>query len=430
MSTSTKGTTQETTTPEMRRNTKPAHVVLIHQAFAGPEQPGGTRHYELGTHLVRNGHRFTVVASDLSYLSGQRVTKEQGIEEWVDGIRVFRAYTHHNLHKSFVWRVIAFFSFAAASIRPALSAGDVDVVYGTTPPIFQAVSAWIVSVLRRRPFLLEVRDLWPEFAIDMGILRNPVLIKLSRVLEKFLYRRATHLLVNSPAYRNYLIGKGVPPAKITLISNGVDPEMFDPGSPGKEVRQQFGLQDKFVVCYAGALGMANDINTVIEAAVQVRDRKEIHFLLVGDGKERPNLERRVGELKLENVTFTGTQPKQKMKEFLAAADACLAILQDIPMFRTTYPNKVFDYMAAGKPTVLAIDGVIREVIEAAGGGLYVPPGNAQALAHAICALNEDRSTAASMGRAAREYVSRHFNRSDQAEQLLDLVSKLANSRAR
>jgi glycosyltransferase involved in cell wall biosynthesis len=315
--------------------------------------------------------------------------------------------------------------FMMTSILAGLRAGPVDLVMGTSPPIFQAVSDWLLSALRRKPFLLEIRDLWPEFAIDMGVLRNPVLIRLSRRLESFLYRRANHLLVNSPAYRDYLLAKGIPQRKITLIPNGVDPGMFDPRAAGEEVRKEFKLNAQFVVTYAGALGLANDIPTLLRAAVRLREQEHIRFLLVGDGGERSHLERTAKELGLPNVIFTGARPKSQMPAFLAASDVCVAMLQNLPMFRTTYPNKVFDYMAAGRPTILAIDGVIREVLEAAFGGIFVPPGDDAALAAAALALGQDEARTRRMGQAARDYVVKHFDRRVHAQEFSGLVEKLS-----
>ncbi len=375
---------------------------------------------------MSQGHSFTIVASKLSYLTGQQTTAEQGwlSEEDIDGVRVFRVATPRLLHRSFAWRVAVFLSFMVLSVVAAMQAGPVNLVIGTSPPIFQAVSACLVAALRRRPFLLEIRDLWPDFAIAMGVLKNPLLIALSRWLERFLYSRATHLLVNSPAYRDYLIVRGVAPDRVTLIANGVDPDPFDPAATGERQREHWDLQGKFVVTYAGALGLANDIPVLLEAADRLRDDFEIRFLLVGDGKERANLEAAAHRLGLPNVTFTGPCPKSDVPEVLAASDACVAILQDLPMFRTTYPNKVFDYMAAGRPTILAIDGVIRQVVEAANGGIFVPPGDAKALAEAVYSLSKDRSRSRSMGCAARSYVVQHFNRHDQAMQFLDLVCRV------
>jgi glycosyltransferase involved in cell wall biosynthesis len=408
------------------------NFLLIHQLFIPPGEAGGTRHYELARHCIGKGHQVTIVASVLNYLSGEHVVKPEGLvtEESLDGIRLLRAYTLPVLHRSFVWRIVAFVSFMLTSIWAGLRAGKVDLVMGTSPPIFQAFSAWIVAVFRRKPFLLEIRDLWPEFAIDMGVLRNRLLISLSRWMESFLYARSSHLLVNSPAYRHYLLAKGVPDEKISVIPNGVDPDMFDPNGDGRCVRKRWSLDGRFVVTYAGALGMANDIQTLLRAADQLREDDRIHFLLVGDGKERANLEELTRQLALPNVTFTGSLPKSEMAEVLAASNACIAILKNISMFRTTYPNKVFDYMAAGRPTILAIDGVIRGVVEAAGGGLFVPPGDAQALADTISRLSREPDQAQQMGHAARDYVVKHFNRRQQATQFGELLERLISVRSR
>lgn len=398
-------------------------LLLIHQAFVSPQEAGGTRHYEFAQRCLESDIDFTIVASNLSYLTGKSAVESKGLvtEQTVDGVRVLRAYTYPSLHRSFIWRIITFLSFMMTSVWAGLRAGPVDVVMGTSPPIFQAVSAWLVALLRRRPFLLEVRDLWPEFGIDMGVLTNPILIKLARWLERFLYNRAAHFIVNSPAYRDYLMQKGIPPKKITLIPNGVDPTMFDPQDKGESIRQEFNLDGKFVATYAGALGLANDIPTILQAASQLKEKSRICILLVGDGKERQNLEKLSAELKLTNVIFTGSRPKSEMKAFLAASDVGIATLLDIPMFKTTYPNKVFDYMAAGRPTILGIDGVIREVVEAAAGGIFVPPGNVNALAEALLHLSEDPVRARQMGESARCYVAAHFNRADHAVQFVNLV---------
>ncbi|MDZ7696580.1 MAG: glycosyltransferase [Deltaproteobacteria bacterium] len=162
------------------------------------------------------------MASDVSYLTGRPFFERRSlvVEQEFDGVRIFRAYTHPSVHRGFVWRVFSFFSFMVSSVYAGIKAGPADLVMGTSPPIFQAVSAWLVARLRRRPFLLEIRDLWPEFAIDMGVLKNPLLIWLSRGLERFLYAQTNHVLVNSPAYRDYVNGKGVPLSKISLIPNG------------------------------------------------------------------------------------------------------------------------------------------------------------------------------------------------------------------
>lgn len=401
-------------------------ILLVHQAFVSPKHGGGTRHYEFGRYLLSKGHGFTVITSNLSYLSGEKIVEGGRLisEEDLDGIRVIRAYTYPSLHRGFVWRVISFISFMLTSILAGFRAGKTDVVMGTSPPIFQALSAWLIAWVRRCTFVLEIRDLWPIFAIDMGVLKNPVLIRMSKWLERFLYARAHHIIVNSPAYRDYLVSKGLPEDKVSLVANGVDPEMFNPVSTGETIREKLNLAGKFIVTYAGALGLANDIATIVRAAIRLKERHDIHFLIVGDGKERTSVEQMSQDASLFNMTFTGSVPKEDLPDYLAASDACIATLMDIPMFRTTYPNKVFDYMAAGKPTILAIDGVIREVLEAAKGGLAVRPGDDAAMAEAVLMLAADRRRAATMGMSARAYVARNFNRHCQADQFMKLLENM------
>ncbi len=401
-------------------------ILLINQAFVSPDEPGHTRHFEFAQFLKSLGHELVIVASDLNYQTGLKTVSHKGIsiEQNINGIRVIRAYIVPALHRSYFWRIISFFSFMFSSIWVALKVKDVDLVMGTSPPIFQAVSAWFVAFLRRKPFLLEIRDLWPEFIVSMGVFKNPLLIRMARWLEKFLYARATHILVNSPAYAEYIQQKNVLAHKISYIPYGTDIEMFSPQKSGQAIRDRYDLNDKFIVLYAGALGQANDIYTIINAANLLKNEPNILFVLFGDGKEKTNLINEAMRLGLTNIRFAGVTPKKEMPEVLAAADVCLAILQDVAMFRTTYPNKVFDYMAAGKATVLVIDGVIRHVIEEADGGVFVQPGDAAALAKTVLHLSQNPERLMEMGRNAREYLVQHLDRREKLAETLHLFEKL------
>jgi glycosyltransferase involved in cell wall biosynthesis len=396
------------------------HTLLIHQAFTTPSDAGGTRHYELAQCLIANGDRFSVVASDFGYLSAKRIAGSvAGREEIIDGIHVLRVATSRSAHRGLAGQLLSFLTFAVSSLVAGLRVRSVDVVLATTPPIFQAVSAWLIAAIRRRPLILEIRDLWPEFIIDMGKLKNPVVISAARRLERFLYRRADSFIVNSPAYVGYLESRGVARTRIALVPNGVNPDMFADddavAASAGAIRARFGLAGKFVAMYAGAMGPANDLEVLLAAAADLRDDERIHIVLVGDGKLRHQLEASARTQSLSNVTFAGPQSKGEMCAFLHAADACVATLQNISMFRMTYPNKVFDYLASGRPVVLAIDGVIRDVVERAQGGLFVQPGDSRALANAIRQLANDPNRGRLMGRCGQEYVRRHFNRNDHGQ---------------
>jgi glycosyltransferase involved in cell wall biosynthesis len=404
-------------------------ILLINQSFVSPDEPGHTRHFEMAKFLQSHGHELVIVASDLNYQTGQRTVRRKGLftGQDFDGVRVLRSYIYPSLHRSYFWRVISFLSFMLTSVWTALHVKDVDLVMGTTPPIFQAVSAWLVAVMRRKPFLLEVRDLWPEFGVSMGVLKNPVVIWLARWLEGFLYARATHILVNSPAYKEYIVGKGVPEKKVTFIAYGTDVDMFNPNVDGSSMRGELGLQDRFVVLYAGALGQANDIDTILRAAKRLSREEKIRFVLFGDGKDRPRLQAEAERMGLSNVIFAGVRPKRDMPQVIACADVCLAILLDIPMFRTTYPNKVFDYMAAGRPTLLVIDGVARELIEASDGGVFINPGDDELLARTILELSRDDRRLKEMGSNARGYLVKHLDRRDRLDETLKFLQRLVES---
>lgn len=401
------------------------HILLIHQAFAALHEPGGTRHHELAQHLVQQGYRVTVIASALTYLTGG---SQQERIPWVqrqdggEGITILRAYTYNALHRSFFHRLLSFFSFMFSSFFIGLRVKHVDVVWGTSPPIFQGVTAWTLARLKGALFLFEVRDLWPAFAVAVGVLTSRPLIAASEWLERFLYRRSDQLIVNSPGFIDHIQKRGG--RQIALIPNGAEASMFDPQADGADLRQQYGLQEKFVVLYAGAHGLSNDLEILLLAAKDLKDRPEIAIVLLGDGKDKPNLVAKAAELGVSNVHFLPALPKAEMREALAAADACIAILKPIEMYRTVYPNKVFDYMAAGRATLLAIDGVIREVIEQGQAGAFVPPGDPEAMARAIRQFADDRQMVRSMGLNGRRYLEAYFDRPKVAADLDKLLKSI------
>jgi len=395
------------------------HILLIHQAFAAIDEAGGTRHHELARFLVGKGHQVTVIASPVSYLTGADSRKSA---QTIDGVTILRAATYNALHKSFVHRVLAFISFMISSFIIGLRVKNVDVVWGTSPPIFQGFTAWALARLKHARFLFEVRDLWPDFAIAVGVLKNPLLIKLSLWLERFLYSHADQMVVNSPGYMDHVRSRGA--RSVELIPNGADPAMFNPLDTGESFRQAHGLGNAFVALYAGAHGISNDLTVVLDAA-QLLDMDHIKIVLLGDGKEKANLQARAAKMNLKNVIFVPSVPKNEMALALAAADACIAILKPLEAYKTTYPNKVFDYMAAGRPVVLAIQGVIQEVVATAHCGVCPAPGDPQALALALQSLAANRLQARELGLNGRRYLEDHFARAPLAQKLCTVFEELA-----
>jgi glycosyltransferase involved in cell wall biosynthesis len=408
----------------MKPSAENLHILLIHQAFVELGEAGGTRHAEFARSLAARGQRVTVIASSVSYLTGKARGAAGEAEAPTAGVRLLRAATYRGLHRSFVHRLLSFLTFTVSSFFIGLAVKDVDLVWGTTPPIFQSFTAWMLARLKRVPFLLEVRDLWPAFAVQVGVLRNPILIRASEWLERFLYRHADGLVVNSPGFVEHVQARGA--RHVSVVPNGADAAMFDPDASGAQFRQRHGLPaEAFVVLYAGAHGLSNDLGVVLQAAEMLKAEARILILLLGDGKDKPALQAKAEELKLSNVRFLPPLPKVDMPEALAAADACLAILKPISLYSTVYPNKVFDYMAAGRPVLLAIDGVMRKVIEEAEAGRFVAPGDALALAQAITEMASDPAKGRGMGRAGRATLEAHFDRSQLAEVMLGVMRETA-----
>ena len=394
------------------------HILLIHQAFAAIDEPGGTRHHEIAQYLVKRGHKVTIIASPISYLTGKS-DPEQGGNEEQPGIRIIRTYTYSALHRSFFHRIFSFLSFMISSFIAGMRVKDVDILWGTSPPIFQSLTAWALAKLKRTPFLLEIRDLWPAFAIAVGVLRQPFLIKASEWLERFLYRHADLVVVNSPGFIQHTSERGA--QHIELVPNGSDVSMFDVQDVEKH---SWADSSAYTVLYAGAHGMSNDLEIVLRAARLLQDRADIKLILLGDGKEKPALQQIAINMELTNLQFLPPVPKSQMPAALASADACIAILKPIPLYGTVYPNKVFDYMAAGKPVILAIQGVIRNVVEEAGAGLAIIPGDPAALAEGISYLADHAEEGRQMGIQGREFVKKHFNRYMQAEKFATLIENL------
>jgi len=401
------------------------HILLIHQAFAAMDEPGGTRHHEFARLLVEKGHRISIIASPVSYLTGSKDSEKKTRSEQDGKITIYRTSTYSALHKSFFHRIISFVSFMVSSFFQSLRIRSVDVVWGTSPPIFQCITAWLIARIKGAKFILEVRDLWPAFAVAVGVLKNKIVISLSQWLERFLYRRADQVIVNSPGYIQHVKKRGA--KHVSMVPNGADASFFKVNETSK-LRKRLGWSDTFILLYAGAHGMSNDLQTVLAAAELIKARKDIRIVLLGDGKEKHNLMQEAKTRTLTNVQFLDPVSKNKIADYLNAADACLAILKPIALYKTTYPNKVFDYMAAGKPIVLAIDGVIREVVEDARCGYFCQPGDIREIAGCIqkmCDLNAD--TRRTMGQNGRQYLLTHFDRRATVDQFSDIMEKIVKN---
>ena len=400
------------------------HILLIHQSFVPPTQGGGTRHFELAKYLVEFGYKVTIIASDTNYLSG---TWKPRRHEVLDGINVIYAPTYKNLHKSIFHRAIACLSFALSSFYYGLKTKNVDLIWGTSPPLFQSLTCLLLSFIKRTPFIFEVRDLWIDFAKQLGVVKSPFLYYPCKLLEILLYKLSTKVMVNSPGFIPF-ISKLISEDKIALIPNGVssdDFEIIDPIIVDK-LKHTHIKENNFNVMYTGNLGVANDIETILDTAESLKNEKDVQFYFIGGGLKATYFREYVKDNCLYNVSFLPSIPKTDMPALLSLASVCVATLKDIPLFATVYPNKVFDYMAAGKPTILAIDGAIKEVVEKASGGIVVAPGSSSQLKEALLTYRANKSLREMHGNNAKRYVLQYFDRKRLAKELESLVQKVCN----
>lgn len=386
-------------------------ILVIHQYYLMPGAAGGSRFNELARLWSEAGHEVTVIAGTVDYASGEKPARYKG--RWItreeDGpVHVWRCHVPGTYAKSYLGRAWAFFGFTLSAATAALLERDADVVVATSPPLITPLPGFIAARLRARPgkLIFEIRDLWPESAITTGVVpKGSLLARGLFALEKWACSAADAINVLTPAFRDDLVKRGLASEKkVAFVPNGADVQRFNPGPRDNAARAEQGWDDKFVVMYSGAHGRANAVGQLLDAAARLLDRKDILIACVGDGPERAGLEEKAKARGLYNIQFAGPQPKDWMPDFVNACDAGAAVLQNNPTFRTVYPNKVFDYMACAKPTLLAIDGVARQLVcEQARAGVFAEPENGAALAEAIRRLADDKALCAALGARGRSW---------------------------
>ncbi|HEX2233983.1 MAG TPA: glycosyltransferase family 4 protein [Thermoleophilaceae bacterium] len=398
-------------------------ILYLHQFFITREGVGGTRSYEFARRFAARGHGVRMVTA------GGGLRDQEGIE--VVGVR--GAYSDYMAATalSYPRRMLAFARFAVGSTLAALRGPRPDVILATSPPLTMALPALAASVRHRTPFVFEVRDLWPEAPIQMGALRGRTLQWLARTLERFVYARAASVVALSPGIRDGIVAAGVPAAKVELVPNASDLELFSPDLDGREVRERLGLGDRFVCSYFGAMGEANDLTQVVEAGALLEQRGEdgVRFVLMGEGKRRAELEELARARGARNVVFADPVPdKSQVARLAAASDACLTVFKDVPVLATNSPNKLFDTFAAGRPAIVNTPGWMRELVEANEAGLFARPGDAADLAEKVLLLRDRPELADRYGRNARALAEREFDRDRLAARLLALLERVAARR--
>lgn len=400
--------------------------ILILTHFYPPEMGGAAARLSgLARWLVRYGHEVTVVTGFPSYPTGVIPDAYRGkfrVREEVDGVDVLRTWVYASPSKSSLRRLANYFSFVASSTIAGLTAGRAyDVVLASSPPLFIGIAGAALARLRRIPFVFDIRDIWPELAVEAGIFEpDSAIVRWGERLERFLYRQAAHVSVVTQAKRRKLEQKGVPAHKLSIVPNGLDLELFQPA--GKiDWRGELNLADSdFLVVYAGLIGVFQGLEVAIDAASALRERDDVHFLFVGDGVKRDALQRRAAEQSLTNVTFLPPQPRDVIPDILQASDAALVPLVNSQLVDAV-PSKLLEAWGSRRPVILVAGGEARRLVSEAQGGVIVPPEAPQRLADTVLKLKEEPDRLSEYAERGYAYVARHFDRPKLARQMEDVL---------
>jgi len=403
--------------------------ILFFTPYYPPEVGAAqTRISETAVRLVKRGHKVTVLTTLPNYPLGQvppEYRNRAQRRQTRDGVSIVRVWSYISPNKGFLRRILSQLSFGClAPFLGMRAVGKPDVIIVESPPLFDAIGGRVLAWVKRCPYIFTVADIWPESAVQLGVLHNRTLIRLAEWLEWSTYRRAGAIWSVTAGIRQTLIERGLPEQQIFLLPNGVDTEKFRP-LPQAEARAALGWQDGFTLLYAGTIGLAHGLNTVLDAAEQVKQYADVRFMLVGEGAAKDELIAEAERRHLTNVSFLSAQPHDRMPLIISAADACLASLRKVPLFEGALPSKMYEAMACARPIVLAVDGEARELIaKQAGAALYVEPENASALAQGVLQLRDHPEQAQQLGQRGRAFVKAHFDRNLLVERLEERVLML------
>ncbi|MCR4530966.1 glycosyltransferase family 4 protein [Acinetobacter venetianus] len=399
-------------------------ILYFHQHFSTPKGSAGIRSYAMAQSLIRNGHQVMMVCG--SFGAGQTGLTQpfnKGMRRgMVDGIDIIEFELPYSNALSFLKRILIFLSFAFKSIKVALTE-QYDVVFATTTPLTAGIPGIFAKWFRRKPFVFEVRDLWPELPKAMGVIKNPIVLWMMSVLEWTSYHSADRLVGLSPGIVDGIIKRGIAPEKVASIPNGCDLDIF--ASEHQAWRPEGVQPTDLMAIFTGTHGLANGLNAVLDAAVELkkRQRMDIKLVLVGDGMQKKALLERAAELQLDNVIFHDPVNKAKLAGLMASADIGLQILANVPAFYYgTSPNKFFDYISAGLPVLNNYPGWLAELITKEQCGFAVPPENPQAFADALEQAANQREKLIEMGRNGQQVAREQFNRSILSQKFSDWVT--------
>ncbi len=391
-----------------------------------------TRTYEHCRQWVKDGHNVTVITCAPNHPQGrvyegyrnrfyQRETK--------DGIAVIRVWTFVTANEGFFKRTLNYISYLCSAVVVSLFLPKADVVLSTSPQFFNGLAGYFVGKMRRIPWVLEIRDLWPESIVTVGAIKSQAVIKMLEWIERFAYRNADHIVPVTDSFKVYILGKGIEAGKITVVKNGVDLAQYRPVDGASELAEELGLTGKFIVSYFGTHGMAHHLETILEAARRLSHVPNIVFLMVGDGAERQVLVQMRNAMGLQNVMMLDQQPKSRMPDFWALSAVSLVLLKKSDLFKTVIPSKIFESLAMAKPIVLGVEGESADLLRAAQAGLCIEPEDADQLVARVLELSRDTQLRQRLGRNGRRFVMEQFDRIILARKLASVIEMVCGGSA-
>jgi len=406
------------------------HILFLSHYFPPEVNAPATRTYEHCRRWVKAGHRVTVITCTPNCPSGVVFEGYQNRwlqKETVDGIQVVRVWTYLSPNKGFLKRIANYLSYLLSASLCAVTVRGVDVIVATTPQFFCGWAGVICGCLRRRPFLLEVRDIWPESIVTVGAIKSARIRRVLEWLELRMYAAAQRIVTVGNGYRDRLLDRGVPAEKIAVVPNGVDTTQFVPRPHFSASRNRVTGDGRFVCTYVGTVGMAHGLDVVLRAAQKLKSagRCNVEFRIVGDGADRGALQNEAKSRRLDNVVFTGLVPKARMPEVIADSDACLVHLKKAELFETVIPSKIFEIMAMNVPIIMGVRGQAQEIVLSPSAGVAMTPEDEDSLIAGIDAIGADRAAF----RQGRRYVAEHFDRDVLAARMLDELTALVGDSA-
>jgi colanic acid biosynthesis glycosyl transferase WcaI len=409
-------------------------ILYVSQYFPPEMGAPAARAAELAQHWSQAGHDVSILTGFPNHPTGivppawRKRLHRLVYREQVGRVNVFRTWLWPLPNRKPHERIRNYVSFCLSAALRGLSIPRPDVIIATSPQLLVALAGWWIALVKRVPFVFEVRDLWPESLTAVGAGDDTSLLhRLLAAVANFLYRRSDHIVVVTPAFKQHLMSHWhVRDEKISVVENGVETALFAPSPPAVNttLRAELGAEDKFVVSYIGTIGMAHRLETLLDAASLQREDKHIMFLVIGEGSEKARIKSIAQARGLTNVRFLDQHPRERIPELICASDACLVLLKKADVFKTVIPTKMLEFMSCARPVILGVEGQSLQIMEDARAGLVIEPENSEALSEAITQLASSPELRRRLGQNGREYILRHYSRRVTAEIYIRVLESL------